>query len=143
VPLRENIVSRSRVLILWLLLSLAAAAASRSVWDGVYTKEQASRGRTVYGEECMKCHGENLMGAEAGPALAGDEFLPKWNGKTVGDLFQNIRKTMPSDDPGHLSTRQYSDVVAYILSANGFPIGQKDLDREMIPLNEIRIETKR
>ena len=142
-PLREDFVSRSRVLILLLLISLTAAAASRSVWDGVYTKEQAGRGRIVYGEECMKCHGENLMGGEAGPALAGDEFLPKWNGKTVGDLLQIIRKTMPSDDPGNLSTRQYSDVVAYILSANGFPVGQKDLERDMAPLNEIRIETKR
>jgi mono/diheme cytochrome c family protein len=138
----ENFVSRSRVSILLLLVSLAAAAASRSVWDGVYTKEQAGRGRSVYGEECMKCHGENLMGGEAGSALAGDEFLPKWNGKTVGDLFRNIRQTMPSDDPGNLSTRQYSDVVAYILNANGFPVGQKDLERDMVPLNEIRIETK-
>ena len=50
---------------------------------------------------------------------------------------------MPSDDPGSLSTRQYSDIVAYILSVNEFPAGQKELDREMDSLNEIRIETKR
>src|ERR1700724_2948108 len=115
--LRANFVSLSRVSILLFLVSLAAATVSRSVWDGVYTKEQAGRGQTVYREECMKCHAENLMGGEAGPALVGDEFLPKWNGKTVGDLCQLIRKTMPSDDPGNLSTGQYSDVVAYILSA--------------------------
>ena len=36
---------------------------------------------------------------------------------------------MPSDDPGNLSTRQYADVVAYILSFNEFPVGQKELDR--------------
>ena len=141
--LRANFVSLSRVSILLFLVSLAAATVSRSVWDGVYTKEQAGRGQTVYREECMKCHAENLMGGEAGPALVGDEFLPKWNGKTVGDLCQIIRKTMPSDDPGNLSTGQYSDVVAYILSANGFPVGQKDLERDIVPLNEIRIETKR
>ena len=54
-----------------------------------------------------------------------------------------MRKTMPSDDPGNLSTRQYSDLVAYMLGVNGFPAGQKELDREMASLDDIRIETKR
>jgi mono/diheme cytochrome c family protein len=143
VPLRDKLAARFRLSIPLFLLSFAAAAVSRSVWDGVYTKEQAGRGQTVYRDECMKCHGENLMGGEAGPALAGDEFLAKWKGKTVGDLFQLMRKTMPSDDPGNLSTRQYSDLAAYILGANGCPAGQKDLERDIVPLNEIRIEAKR
>jgi hypothetical protein len=75
--------------------------------------------------------------------LAGGEFLRKWNGKTVGDLSGVIRKTMPADDPGNLSSRQYSDIVAYILSVNEFPAGQKELDRDAAALNEIRIEMKR
>ena len=91
----------------------------------------------------MKCHGENLAGGEAAPPLAGAEFLAKWNGKTAGDLFGLIRKTMPTDDPGNLSSRQYSDIVAYILSVNEFPAGQKELDRDPAVLNEIRIEAKR
>ncbi len=127
-----------------LLVSLVAAlAASRSVWDGVYTSSQAGRGKTAYQQECLKCHGETLGGGEAGPALAGQEFLQKWNGKTAGDLFGVIRKTMPSDDPGNLSTRQYADLLAYILSVNDFPAGSKELDREPAALNEIRIERKR
>jgi mono/diheme cytochrome c family protein len=142
-PRRANFVSRSRLSILLPLVSFSAFAVSRSVWEGVYTKEQAGRGQTVYRDECMKCHGENLMGGEASPGLVGDEFLPKWNGKTVGALFQIVRKTMPTDDPGNLSTRQYSDVVAYILNANGFPVGQTELERDIVRLNEIRIETKR
>ena len=112
-----------------LLLCFTTGALARSVWDGVYTKEQAGRGATVYREECLKCHAENLMGGEAGPALVGDEFLSKWNGKTVGDLFQIIRKTMPSDDPGNLTNRQYSDLVSYILNANRFPAGSRELER--------------
>ena len=128
-----------------LLLAVAAAstAAARSVWDGVYTKEQATRGKTAYQQECLKCHGENLGGGEAGPTLAGQDFLLKWNGKTAGDLFGVIRKTMPSDDPGGLSIRQYTDLLAYILNVNDFPAGQKELDRDPASLNEIRIETKR
>jgi mono/diheme cytochrome c family protein len=124
-------------------ISCCLAAASRSVWDGVYTKTQAVRGQAVYAEECMKCHGENLGGGEGGPPLAGKEFLEKWNGKTAGNLFAVMRKTMPSDDPGNLSTRQYSDLVAYMLSVNGFPSGQMELDREMASLDDIRIEMKR
>ena len=120
-----------------------AAAATRSVWDGVYTKEQAGRGLAVYRQECLKCHGENLAGGESSPPLAGAVFLRTWNGKTAGALYENVRKTMPEDDPGNLSTRQYADLVAYIFSANEFPAGQKELDRDVAVLNEIQIETKR
>jgi len=134
---------RSSVSILLVLLSSSIAAVSRSVWDGVYTKQQAGRGQSSYREECLKCHAENLMGGEAAPALAGDEFLHKWNGKTAGDLFEWIRNTMPSEDPGNLSRRQYADIVAYILSVNEFPAGQKELESETAPLNDIRIEAKR
>lgn len=126
-----------------LLLACAVAATSRSVWDGVYTKEQAQRGQAAYAQECMKCHAENLSGGEDAPALAGDEFRQRWNAKSIGALFESIRKTMPSDDPGNLSTRQYADIVAYILSVNEFPAGQKELEHEAAPLNDIRIEAKR
>src|SRR5438105_1278934 len=115
---------RAAVSILLVLLSSSIAAVTRSVWDGVYTKQQAGRGLSVYREECMKCHGENLMGGEGAPPVAGEEFLHKWYGKTAGDLFERIRKTMPSEDPGNLSRRQYADVLAYILSVNEFPGGQ-------------------
>lgn len=122
---------------------LCAWIFGRSVWDGVYSKEQALRGQATYRESCAKCHGDSLGGGEAGPPLTGEDFLHIWNGKTAGDLFAAIRKTMPSEDPGSLSTREYSDVVAYIFSANEFPAGPKELDREVNSLNEIRIEAKR
>jgi len=136
-------VHRARVSILYFVLSCSAAAVTRSVWDGVYTKEQANRGLATYGEECQKCHGEKLGGGEGGPPMAGEEFLRKWDGKTAGDLFTVTRKTMPMDDPGNLSSKEYSDLVAYILSVNDFPAGQKELDRDVTALNEIRIEMKR
>ena len=129
------------------LLTLTAAvllsAASRSVWDGVYTQQQARRGQNAYRENCAKCHGENLAGSEAGQALTGSEFLQSWNGKTAGDLFAMIRKSMPSEDPGSLSTREYSDIVAFIFSANDFPAGAKELDRDVDSMKEIQIEAKR
>ena len=135
---------RIRVFILLLsLATISVAAASRSVWDGVYSKAQATRGQTVYGEECARCHGPNLGGGEASPALVGEDFIGKWRGRTAGDLFEEIRTTMPTDDPGHLSRRQYADAMAYILSANNFPAGEKDLSSTLADLNDIRIEAKK
>ena len=86
-----------------ILVMLVAAAASRSVWDGVYSKEQAGRGQTAYNSKCARCHGESLMGGEDSPALVDRDFLEKWNGKSVGSLVEVIRKTMPSDGPGKLT----------------------------------------
>jgi S-disulfanyl-L-cysteine oxidoreductase SoxD len=134
--------NRAKVLLHCLLVSCSAAAATRSVWDGVYTRQQANRGQATYQEICLKCHAENLSGGEGGPALAGEEFLGHWNGKSVGDLSGVISKTMPSDSPGSLSSREYSDILAYILSVNEFPTGPKELDRDVRALNEIRIEKK-
>jgi quinoprotein glucose dehydrogenase len=135
--------SWSRLSILCVTAAVVLSAFTRSVWDGVYTKEQAQRGQAAYRENCAKCHGENLGGGEAGPPLTGEEFLRVWNGRTAGDLFASIRKTMPSEDPGSLSTREYSDIVAFIFSASEFPPGAKELDREIDSLNEIGIKAKR
>lgn len=129
-----------RIVPVLLLLFSAAAALSRSANEGVYTVEQAKRGQRVYGEECAKCHAENLTGGDGSPELAGQEFRGRWNGKTVGALFDLIRKTMPTDDPGHLSTQQYVDLTAFILSSNDIPAGAKDLSRDPATLNEITIE---
>ena len=118
------------------------SAVSRSASDGVYTKAQAARGLVVYREECTKCHGENLAGGDGSPELTGPEFLQRWNGKTVGDLVELMRLSMPTDDPGHLSMRQYSDLAAYLLKANDFPEGAGELDRDAAVQREIRIDVK-
>ena len=36
--------------------------AARSVWEGVYTEEQARRGAELYAQECASCHGPLLTG---------------------------------------------------------------------------------
>ena len=43
------------------------ASASRSVWDGVYAKEQAERGRALYKGHCEKRHGASLEGGDEAP----------------------------------------------------------------------------
>jgi len=118
-------------------------AESRSVWDGVYTDEQAKRGEEVYKKECAACHGAELTGGESAPPLTGGAFQANWNGLTLGDLFDRIRKTMPQAKPGSLTRQQDSDVLAFMLSANKFPAGKTELYRQSEMLKEIRFETKK
>ena len=121
----------------------AAGAASRSVWDGVYSKQQAGRGQTAYNSKCARCHGEALLGGEDSPALVDRDFLEKWNGKSVGSIVELIRKTMPSDGPGALSRQQCTDIAAYLLSANNFPTGESDLAADVDVLNNILFQAKK
>jgi mono/diheme cytochrome c family protein len=110
----------------------------RSVWDGVYTEEQASRGETLYARECASCHREDTGGEEAS-ALAGPAFLANWEGLTVGDLYDRIRISMPPANPRRLSRRQITDILGHMLRLNGFPAGKTELAREVDAQKQIRI----
>jgi mono/diheme cytochrome c family protein len=101
-----------------------AQGADRSVWTGVYTAEQAERGKALYADQCASCHGATLAGGDVAPPLSGSGFLNNWNNTSAGDLFERIHSTMPQSAPGSLSGKQVSDVEAYIFQANGFPAGQ-------------------
>jgi mono/diheme cytochrome c family protein len=124
-------------------LRAQAPAETRSVWDGVYTEEQAKRGEAVYRKECASCHGDLLTGGESSPPLTGGGFQANWNGLTLGDLFDRIRKTMPQSAPGRLTRQQDADVLAFMLSFNKFPTGKTELYRQSEMLKEIRFETKK
>jgi quinoprotein glucose dehydrogenase len=127
----------------WASALAALAAGAHSVWDGVYTKDQAKRGQQVYSEECARCHGQDLAGGEGAPPLMGADFLSHWNGKTAGALYELTSKSMPTDDAGNLSTREYADVLTYIFSANDFPAGDRELAPDAAALNDIKIEPER
>jgi len=133
---------RTGFVLLSSLLICPLFAFMRSASDGVYSKQQATRGQTAYNEQCQRCHGEALNGGEASPALAGAEFLGRWNGKSVADLYDVIKKTMPTDDPGSVSTRQTADITAYILSVNKFPAGSADLSNDPAASRDISIAAK-
>jgi mono/diheme cytochrome c family protein len=120
----------------------AMSAQSRSVLDGVYSDAQAERGKTVYLVDCAQCHSDNLMGGEGATELVGSPFLGRWNGQTLGDLYVRVRETMPLGNPNTLSRRDYTDVVAYILSENEFPTGEQDLPQSLEALKAIRIASK-
>ncbi|HMC67365.1 MAG TPA: cytochrome c [Gemmataceae bacterium] len=113
---------------------------SQSVWDGVYTDEQAKRGGPLYSQRCAQCHAPDLTGGETAPALASAEFKGNWSGLSVDDLFERIKISMPQDNPGSLSRQQTADIVAFVLSKGGFPAGERELAREAEVLKGIRFE---
>ena len=130
-------------------VSVAAVAGSwaqeptrRSVREGAFTDAQAARGERDYGRECERCHAADLSGDPSNevPALAGEHFLEQWSGRSVKELFDLVKRSMPADTPDSLTTRAYVDIVAYMLSANRFPSGTVELPRTPEGLQEWVIE---
>ena len=103
--------------------------APRSTKDGVYARDQATRGGKQYAQVCASCHDPARIpeGKKAGPPLVGDKFLDKWRDRTLGELLTTIETTMPNDGSAVLTSEETADVVAYVLQANGFPAGSKAL----------------
>ena len=97
-----------------------------SQWGGVYTVAQAQRGEPLYAENCAACHNWDLTGNEIGPALAGDAFSFRWDGRSLAELFDYTRALMPQNSPGGLSGQQTADVLAFMLSTDGAPAGQSE-----------------
>jgi mono/diheme cytochrome c family protein len=117
-------------------LGQTAERDTRSIRDGVFAAEQARRGQAAYTGPCDRCHGFKLDGAPddpdmlPAPPVAGPKFLRKWNGRTLAALFDYVRTTMPTNNPGYLSGAEVADIVAYMLSVSGMPAGEDALAPE-------------
>lgn len=134
-----------RTILIATILGLAVAALihsddTKSVWDGSFTQEQAKRGQPLYNRECAVCHGDTLGGGEMSPPLTGGSFTSNWDGLALGELYERVRKTMPQNKPGKLSREVNADILAYMLSVNGFPAGQTELSTKTEVLMQIRFE---
>ena len=112
----------------------STANAGKSVWQGVYNEAQAARGDTEHQNNCTSCHGTEKY--------AGDAFVKAWVGRTAFDLFDQIKTTMPDDNPGGLSVQQYTDIVAYIFKVNGMPAGADSLPADPEAMRRIKIDAK-
>jgi quinoprotein glucose dehydrogenase len=116
-------------------------AQTRSAKDGVFTTAQADAGKAVYAGQCASCHG-TMAGVtpDMAPLLNDHVFQDTWKDRSVGDLFERIRTTMPQNGPGTLSPRHTSEIVAYILSANRLPAGESALSEDVETLKQIRMD---
>ena len=116
--------------------------AMRSTWDGVYTEEQAKRGKATYVQECAQCHLDDLLGDGMAPALVGSPFTFRWSDLSLGDIFASLQATMPQGAPASLSPQAYIDVVAFLLNVNDYPAGDEELTPDVTTLEQIVIEER-
>ena len=127
-------------LLLTVFLSVCAFAAragrkDQSVWDGVYTDDQAARGKTAFEANCSSCH---MLTSD----FAGDTFMTRWKSHSAFDVFDVMSTSMPMDRPGELKKPMYADILAYFFQTNTFPSGATELAPDPDALKQIRIEPK-
>jgi mono/diheme cytochrome c family protein len=112
---------------------VAAAQSTESpskmtVWQGVYTEAQATRGQSEYTAHCANCHRDDLGGYNS--ILKGPRFIHNYRESSLNVLFDKTKTTMPRGAAGTLSDKTYIDIVAYMLKANEFPPGAQELRLE-------------
>lgn len=105
------------------------AQSRATVWDGVFTAEQAARGRALFAAGCVECHGADLS-APNSPPLKGEVFLNHWLEGDLDALFTRI-KSMPNR--ANLDDNAHADILAFLLDANGFPAGTQELKAAATP----------
>lgn len=119
--------------------SLSSAQSDSSIWDGVYSEEQAKRGAITFAEVCTACHGEDLRGDSNTPSLVGVSFMFLWEQRSLAELFVKMQTEMPTSNPGSLPDDSYRDLVAYLLKMNRFPSGADDLSADPEKIGRIFI----
>jgi mono/diheme cytochrome c family protein len=103
----------------------AGAAFGQTVWDGVYTAEQAERGKAAYTQSCLRCHKADLLGIE--DAMKGESFMERRREDSLDALFIDMKATMPRGKPGSLPDQTYTDLISYLLQNNEMPAGTVEL----------------
>ena len=123
------------------LLSLAAPVAAQSTATTAaagagpsFTEAQAVQGEIVYKRACSACHQIRDHSNE--------DFRFNWKGRSVLELFNTIRNTMPQETPGSLAPQQYADIVAYMMKVNGIAAGPRPLLPDTAALRATRFDVK-
>ncbi len=110
-----------------------AQAYPKTTMGGVYTADQAVKGKEVFQGTCSGCH---TVASHSGPV-----FAARWMGKPLSEFYDYVSRLMPKSAPGTLSEDEYVWVTAYVLKLNGFPPSKRELTPELSILKTIRIDT--
>src|SRR5262249_709382 len=89
-----------------------ATAQSKTVWDGGYTQQQATRGSASFAANCTRCH--SVEPNDDRRLLVGKAFWQSFRESTVDRLLDYVSKNMPNGAGGSLDSNTYADLVAFI-----------------------------
>jgi len=127
------VIDTRRLLPVLLLLAAPAAAgaqangAGRDAW---YTEKQAARGADVFRRNCLSCHTPKEF---VGPA-----FEKARAGQPLSAFFDQLRTTMPQDEPGRLTAQEYTDIIVYFLKENAYPADTAEIPARGEALTTVR-----
>lgn len=110
----------------------ATPADPRTVNDGVYTKDQAKIGEGLYAQHCILCHDKKYF----------RPVLKRWEGQPINVLFTVMATSMPENNPGFLTEKEYVDILAYVLSLSRYAAGDAELDYQDDALSELMVEAR-
>lgn len=117
----------------------AAEGGERTIFDGVYTEEQADRGMGFFGTDCATCHSNTARGSSAAPGLIGYTLDSKYADQPLYTYFDYMRSNMPPGNAGWFTDQEYADIVAYLLELHGAPAGDTELEGTEEALSAIMI----
>ena len=102
----------------------------------------AAAGKDVYARRCETCHGPTAKEGPQDVLVGGQGSLSTPNPqKTVGSywpyattLWDYIRRAMPFDHPGTLTTDEIYAATAYVLFMNGIVGEHDEVNQQTLPL---------
>jgi hypothetical protein len=122
-----------------LLAALATASPARAQSDtarttlaGVFSAEQAERGKDFYLSLCQSCH---TAVTHTGPV-----FRRNWSGRSLAELYTFMSSRMPKNEPASLAPEVYADLLAYVLLMNKMPAGAGEITPDPAALQSVRIQ---
>ena len=111
-------------------LVLSGCDGARRAPPSPFTQAEVTAGHAGFHDYCAGCHGDHLQGGglEGGsdaPPLTGPGFKADWSKYTIQVLYRFVSKTMPEGLEGDLSARTYSNILSFVLAANGAKPGEE------------------
>jgi mono/diheme cytochrome c family protein len=103
----------------------------RTILDRVFSVAQADRGESRFKQTCSGCHQQG--------EFAEPRFSARWEGQSLGDIYDFMIAAMPENDPGGLKLEEYADLLAFFLGQSGYPVGYDDLPADTAVLSKIGI----
>jgi cytochrome c len=110
-------------------LSLCACNGTQRGSKSEFTQAEVVAGHASYHAYCSGCHRDDLQGgglqggSDATP-LTGVTFKNDWSKYSIQVLYRFVSKAMPEGLEGNLSPNTYSNIISFVLAANGAKAGQ-------------------